>query len=124
MSPMRYKFIVTTTLVSMLAVGSISVGQGQNPPESQTTSPKVSLTMEQRYIIKEIVKDRKVQGESSNVKIGVGEVIPKAVQLQAMPADVSAKVSQVRNYSFFLKDAHIVLVDPKDNKVVDVIDLD
>ncbi len=123
MRPARYRFIVITVLMSsMLTVGTMSLGYGQNPRDSQ--SSKLTLTMEQRYIIKEFIKDRRVASEPSNVKIGIDQVIPKTVQLQAMPADVSAKVSQVRNYSFFVKDAHVVLVDPKDNKVVDVIDLD
>ncbi len=123
MRPARYRFIVITALMSsMLTVGTMSLGYGQNPRDSQ--SSKLTLTMEQRYIIKEFIKDRRVASEPSNVKIGIDQVIPKTVQLQAMPADVSAKVSQVRNYSFFVKDAHVVLVDPKDNKVVDMIDLD
>ena len=121
MSPVRYKFIATTALVSMLTVGSVSVGQGQTQMLAQ--SSKISLTMEQRYIIKEFIKDRKVASEPSGVKIDVDQVIPKTVQLQAMPAEVAAKVSQVKNYSFFVKGTQAVLVDPKDNKVVDVIDL-
>jgi hypothetical protein len=121
MSPARYKFIAATALVSLLASGSMPMAQEKNAPQAQ--SSKIMLTMEQRYIIKEFIKDRKISSEPSNVKIDIDRVIPKTVQLQAMPADVAGKVSQVRNYSFFRKDAKLVLVDPKDNKVVDVIDL-
>lgn len=123
MSPARFRFIVTTAMMSLLSVSSISLGQGQNQREIPIASSKLNLTMEQRHIIKEIIKGRKVESEPSTVRIAVGQVIPKTVQLQAMPMDVAQKVSQVRNYSFFLKNDHVVVVDPKDNKVVDVIDL-
>jgi Protein of unknown function (DUF1236) len=124
MSPARFKLIATTAMVSLLAVGSVSLGQSQNQRESPIASSKITLTMEQRHIIKEFIKSRRVDSEPSNVMLDVGNVIPKTVQLHTMPSDVSVKVTQVRNYSFFLKDSHVVLVDPKDNKVVEVIDLD
>ena len=79
--------------------------------------------MEQRYVIKEIIKDLKFENEPKNIRISMGQVIPKTVRLRAMPLDVSQKVSQVKNHLFFLKNGQVILVDPKDNKVVDVIDL-
>ena len=79
--------------------------------------------MEQRHIIKEIIRDLKFENEPKNARISMGQVIPKTVQLRAMPAEVSQRVSQVKTHLFFLKNDQVNLVDPKDNKVVDVINL-
>jgi len=43
--------------------------------------------------------------------------------LQPMPADIAQKVPQVKSHTFFVTDEQIVIVDPKDNKVADVIKL-
>jgi hypothetical protein len=57
------------------------------------------------------------------MQVKVGQVIPKTVQLRAMPSDISEKVSHVKNHSYFLKNGQVILVELKDNMVVDVIDL-
>ncbi len=125
MSPARRRLMViaTTAIVSLLSVSSIAVGQAQNQQQSPIVSSTLKLTMEQRYVIKEIIKDLKFENEPKNIRISMGQVIPKTVRLRAMPLDVSQKVSQVKNHLFFLKNGQVILVDPKDNKVVDVIDL-
>ena len=125
MSPARRRLMViaTTAIVSLLFVSSIAVGQAQKQQESPIVSSSLNLTMEQRYVIKEIIKDLKFENEPKNIRISMGQVIPKTVRLRAMPLDVSQKVSQVKNHLFFLKNGQVILVDPKDNKVVDVIDL-
>jgi hypothetical protein len=125
MSPARRRLLViaTTAIVSWLSVSSITVGQAQNQQQSPIVSSTLNLTMEQRYVIKEIIKDLKFENEPKNIRISMGQVIPKTVRLRAMPLDVSQKVSQVKNHLFFLKNGQVILVDPKDNKVVDVIDL-
>ena len=38
------------------------------------------------------------------------------------PADVSQKVPQIKSHLFFVEDGKVVIVDPKENKVVDAID--
>jgi Protein of unknown function (DUF1236) len=108
----------------LLTTAPLVSAQTQNPQrESPVFASKLNLSMEQRHIIMEFIKGRNVASEPSNVKVTVGQVIPKTVQLQAMPADVGQKVSQVRNYSYFLKNNQVVLVDPKDNKIAEVIEM-
>jgi uncharacterized protein DUF1236 len=125
MSPTRkqLRVLATAAIVSLLSAGTIAVGQAQNQQQSPNVSSTLNLTMEQRHIIKEIIKDLKIENEPKNVRLRIGQVIPKTVQLRAMPLDISQKVSHVKNHVFFLKNNKVVLVDPKDNKVVDVIDL-
>jgi hypothetical protein len=39
-----------------------------------------------------------------------------------MPADVAAKISQVKSHLFFMMGGQVAIVDPKDNKIVGVIE--
>lgn len=124
MSPARKRLrVIATAAIALLSVSSIAAEQAQNQQQSPIVSSTLNLTMEQRYIIKEVIKGLKIEDEPKNIRIKVGQVIPKTVQLRVMPLDISEKVSHVKNHLFFLKNNQVVLVDPKDSKVVDVIDL-
>jgi len=83
---------------------------------------RINLTVEQRHVIKEIIKDLKIGSAPAGADSTVGAAVPPDVTLQPMPNDVTAKVPQIRSHRFFVKDGRVVLVDPKDNKVVEVID--
>ena len=91
--------------------------------ELAPTNPKLNLTLEQRHTIKEIVKDAKTDATPASVQATVGETIPQGVSPQPMPSAVAQKVPQVKAHSYFLTAEQVVIVDPKDNKVVEVIKL-
>ena len=85
----------------------------------------VSLTMEQRHIIKEIiVKDMKIVPPQGQAKVptGVGDIMPAGIVLQPMPVEVSAKVPQLKSHSFLVQDDKVIIIDPKDNKVAALIE--
>ena len=90
--------------------------------DRQGFTPTVNLTMEQKHIIKETVKELKIEGVAADLEVAIGEAVPKTVQLHPMPAQLSEKISHIKNHLFFLKGAQIVIVDPKENKAVDIID--
>ena len=116
--------LVAAAIAALVYLTSGLTAQAQSPPrESPVFAAKLNLSMEQRHIIMEFIKSRNTGNEPGNVSTAVGQTVPKTVQLQAMPADVGQKVSQVRNYSYFVKNNKIVLVDPKDNKIAEVIEL-
>jgi hypothetical protein len=107
----------------------VTIAYAQTPPvtppqqELAPTSPKLNLTLEQRYTIKEIVKDAKTDATPANVQAAVGEPIPQGVSPQPMPTAVAQKVPQVKAHRYFLTAEQVVIVDPKDNKVVEIIKL-
>jgi uncharacterized Zn ribbon protein len=80
------------------------------------------ITMEQRHTIKEIIKDLNIESAPKATQAAIGTRVPKSVKLRNMPPEISAKVPQIKSHLFFVKDDKVILVDPKDNKVVDVID--
>ena len=104
--------------VALLGMGAPVRGQAPAVP----AQPKINLTLEQRHVIKEIIKDVKVQPAPANIETSVGAKVPAGVNLNPMPTEVSEKVPQIKSHLFFLKDGKVVLVDPKDNTVIDAID--
>jgi hypothetical protein len=116
--------------LGLMLPGVASVGLAQTPPvtapqqrELPPANPKLNLTLEQRHTIKEIVKDAKTNATPASVQATVGEPIPQGANPQPMPSDVAQKVPQVKAHRYFLTAEQVVIVDPKDNKVVEVIKL-
>jgi hypothetical protein len=105
----------------------------QTPPGRQDLPPmrerqelptqKLNLTLEQRHTIREFIKDVKDQASTPDVKAVVGEPIPPDITPSPMPAAVGQKVPQVKAHRFFVTGQKIVIVDPKDNNVAEVINL-
>lgn len=90
-------------------------------PDVLAPAPKLNLTLEQRHTIKEFIKDMKA--DAADVQAAIGEPVPPGINPRPMPSDVGQKVPQVKTHRFFLTAQQIVIVDPKDNKVADVIKL-
>ncbi len=119
--------ILVTTVLSLGVVHSWSKGvlQAQDtdrpaiPPQPRT----INLTQEQRFIIKENVKDLELSKAPKDAPETIGDPVPQSIALHALPSEVGAKVPQVRSHSFFIKDGNnaIVLVSPNDRRVADVI---
>ncbi|HEY6255651.1 MAG TPA: DUF1236 domain-containing protein [Xanthobacteraceae bacterium] len=101
---------------ALLGAAVPAVAQGQEPA---VTQPKVNLTLEQRFVIKELLKDLKVTPAPPNSETAIGATVPATISLNPMPADVAAKVPQIKSHLFYLADGKVVIVDPKENKIVD-----
>src|SRR6266478_6474241 len=122
-----HKAWITAGLALMLSCVGSAVSAQTTPQEPQqpqdvlTPAPKLNLTLEQRHTIREFVKDMKP--DAADVKTEIGDPIPQGINPRPMPSDVAQKVPQVKSHRFFLTAQQIVIVDPKDNKVADVIKL-
>jgi hypothetical protein len=118
------KALKTVALAIMLGFAGTLAGAQTLPPQRELpTIPKLNLTLEQRHTIREFIKDLKTPAATAEVKAAVGEPVPADVSLQPMPADVGRKVPAVKSHRFFVTGQEIVLVNPSDNKVADVISL-
>jgi hypothetical protein len=108
-------------MLSCLAGGAPAQVTPQQPQDVLAPAPKLNLTLEQRHTIREFVKDMKA--DVPEVKAEIGDPIPQGITPRPMPSDVGEKVPQVKSHRFFLTAQQIVIVDPKDNKIADVIKL-
>ena len=106
-------------LITLCASGENVQAQANAPP-AVAPAPRLTLTAEQEYIIREILKDANVQKENSAPET-IGDVVPDDVKLYPLPAEVMQKVPQARSHMFFVKDDEVILVSSSDRRVADVI---
>ncbi len=118
---------MTRLLVRIAAAALLSVALAAHAqtPQQQELAPaaRVNLTLEQRHIIKELIKDLKIEPTKTSVQPSVGDALPQDVSLLPMPSEIGRKVPQIKAHRFLVTADQIVIVDPKDNKVTELIDL-
>ena len=117
-------FLMATAAASGFLLFTSPIARGQAPTEQNApiVTSKINLSLEQRHEVKEMIKDLKIENSSAEIHLGMGDVVSKSISLHPMPADVAAKVSQVKSHLFFIMGGQVVIVDPKDNKIVYIIE--
>lgn len=85
-------------------------------------TPTVKLTAEDTHTIKEIVLKEASFPRSAAGDYKVGDAVPASVDLQTFPGLIADKISAARSHRFFISGNKVVVVDPKDNKVAEVIE--
>jgi len=98
-------------------------GHAQTPnPEVPASTRTVNLTLEQRHVIRELVRELKVGQAPDNLKVTAGDDVPGKVELHAIPALIGQKVPSIKSHRLYVTESQILIVDPQDQKVVEVID--
>src|SRR5437763_8128789 len=100
------KIVLAAAMAAVLLFPSAFAGAQTLDAPAQA---KVNLTLQQKYVIKEIIKDLTVQPVRSKEDISIGAEVPTTVKLEPMPAQISEKVPQIRSHMFFIADKKIVL---------------
>jgi hypothetical protein len=89
-----------------------------NPPIAQRA---INITAEQGYVIKEnVLKDNKPANVPAR-SVEIGGKAPSDVVLRDFPQFVMDKVSSIKSYKFFVADNGVIIVDPKDRTIADII---
>jgi hypothetical protein len=99
------------------------LAQNDDKPAVAPLSRTINLTQEQRFIIKENVKDMALQKAPSNAPETIGDVVPTNIRLYSLPSLAAKKVPAAQSHMFFVKEGNqaIVLVSPEDRRIADVI---
>ena len=123
---MRLILLVAATGFASLAFAlprPILWAQDAEKPAIAPAPRTINLTQEQRFIIKENVKDLKLTKAQANATETIGDRVPDDIELHPMPPEIGNTVPQAKSHSFFVKDGDnaIVLVSPSDRRVADVI---
>ena len=97
-------------------------GTGREGRTDRVSSERtINLTEENRYIIREIVlKDPNVPKAQGNGQPSAIRCLPVSPP-QPFPAVVAQKIPALRSRRFFVTDQEVVIVDPKSNKVADIV---
>jgi hypothetical protein len=102
--------------VALLAAITAANAQGQGSTRS------INLTAEQRHIIKEIIlKEQTVAKADASVPSSVGAVLPANVITHSFPPDLAERVPQVKSHVYIVKDNEVIVVNPQDRTVQEVI---
>src|ERR1044072_5854914 len=108
---------------SVLVAGLLSGSAlSQTPPTDRREIPprSIHLSLQQGHIIKENVKDMRVEQTRGPGEIRIGDKLPAGIALHDFPPLVVEKVPQVKTYRFFVTENQIVLVNPQ-NQIADII---
>jgi hypothetical protein len=117
--------LLAATSVTLLGLAATVHAQTPAAPAlapAVPVQPKINLTLEQRHVIKELIKDLNIPSAPKNTDIALGATVPASVNLTPMPQLVAEKIPQIKTHLFFIEDGKVVIVDPKENKIVDAID--
>ena len=125
---MKRAFSATLVAFALMFLPAIvpipeSIAQAPTPaPAPEVRTSKINLTVEQRHIIRELVREQKVAPAAIDAKVAAGDPVPQQVELHPIPQLIGQKVPQVKSHRFFVTREQIVLVDPNDNRIADVIE--
>jgi len=108
-------------LAAVLGCAGAGHAQPANP-EVPAHTRTVKLTLEQRHVIRELIKELKVERAPESVGVSAGDQVPGGVSPRPIPSLIGQKVPQIRAHRFYVTQSQIVIVDPQDSTVVEVID--
>jgi hypothetical protein len=112
---------IIAIVVAIVLSAALANAQPTKPGVSPS-SPSISLTLEQRHVIRELIKDLKVERSAVDSKLSPGDGVPQGVEPQPLPPLIGQKVPQIKSHRFFITGQQIVIVEPKQPRVAEVID--
>lgn len=103
---------------SMSNSGSMS----KTTTTSATANGQLSLSSEQQKTLwKDISADASKQNPPADFSAKVGAVVPSTITTKPLPAKAASDVPAARSYNYAMLNSKILLVNPSDHKVAEVI---
>jgi hypothetical protein len=123
---MKTLLCCSTALVLLAASATAQDSKPTIQPNELTASakqkPPLLLSDEQRREIQEaLVTAHSAQKAPDNFQVRVGEKVPTALKLDAMPAPLINQQPVLKQYDFVKLEKDLLVVDPMDSTVVAVI---
>jgi hypothetical protein len=95
-------------------------------PASGTTGQGAAsaarLSGEQRSKITSVIRQQKVQPVTLDVSIAVGTRVPQNVRYYPLPGEVVTIYPEWRGYDYILVGSQILVLDPRTNEIVAILD--
>ena len=125
---MKLQLIAIATIAALTSgIGAASAveqhAMSKNSSAMQTM-PKDNLSLtrsQQRTAWRDIRKQISSRPTPSNFSASVGATIPSDISIQPVPAKVASRVSSLKPYDYALLPDELLIVNPNDKKVVNVI---
>jgi Protein of unknown function (DUF1236) len=126
--------VATLTLASGIGAASAADSQAmsktstspamQSMAKNSPSMAKDSLSLtrsQERTAWRDLGKRAASQTAPGNFTASVGATMPGDVALRSVPAKVAARVSSLKPYDYALLQGKLLIVNPGDKKIVDVI---
>jgi hypothetical protein len=125
---MKSQLIAIVTLAALASSAGAASAADQhamsNNSAKMQTTPKDSLALtrtQKRIAWRDISKQTSSETAPSNFTAKVGATVPDNLSIQQMPADVASRISALKPYDYALLPKALLIVNPTDKKVVNVI---
>ena len=123
------RHLVTLAIVAVLGTGAAALAQtpnGQAPgagPRSgaEIIQPRLNLTQQQKQAVNRGLSGEPSQNAAADVQMSVGKPLPRSMTPQAMPNSVTQQVPETKNYEFVKLPDRVVMVDPTDRSIAEII---
>jgi len=115
----RFGIVVAAALA---CAGAAQAQLPANPEVPAAATRTINLTLEQRHVIRELVRELKVGRAPDDKAVAAGDPVAGQIELHPMPALIAQKVPQIKAHRFYVTEHQIVIVDPQDKRVVEVIE--
>ena len=127
---MKTRTYVRCGITAIALIASVGIaaagGTGAGPRwihSGTSASNNLILSSAQKQTISQTMFNG--QAERNDAPVGfsasIGQVLPNSVTLHSLPSNVASQVPAVRNYSYATVEKEILIVNPNDRKVVDII---
>jgi hypothetical protein len=99
-------------------------GGGRAAAAPARSERKAQFSREQRESIKKyaVQKRTATTGSGSARRVVVEDEVPATVEIEEFPETVVREVPSVRTYRYYRQDNDVIVVDPSNRRVIDVID--
>lgn len=118
--------VVTAAVLASGAGGALAAGQHAmaNHPAAMQATPKDNLALtrtQKRIAWRDISKQASTETVPSGFTAKVGATVPDNLSIQPMPAHVATRVAALKPYDYALLPKQLLIINPSDKKVVNVI---
>ena len=122
------KRIAIALASGLLLAGAGAAAAASTSQSSSTTMAKPGaskslslLTAQQKTAWDDIKGQASNQTAPAGFQATVGSAVPASVKIQPIPSKAAADVPALKSYDFAMVDGKLLIVNPSDKKIVDVI---
>jgi hypothetical protein len=112
---------IVIALACGVGTGAAQVGPSRQPQTSGTA--QIQLDAAQRAAIVTAVRDVRIAPPGHSFNISVGAQVPPSIELNYLPVAALSQAPEARALKYTLVQNQVVLVDPTNMRIVDVIRL-
>jgi hypothetical protein len=125
---MKLQLIALAAAVALASGAGAASAAGQhatsNDSASMQTTPMDNLALtrsERRIVWRDISRQANKETAPSNFTAKVGATVPDDLSIRPMPTHVGSRVPALKAYDYALLPKELLIVNPTDKKVVNVI---